>query len=656
MQKQITPQRLKRSESFFGIHFDFHARDDCNEIGANTTVEMIETVIREVLPDYIQCDCKGHPGYSSYPTKVGYAAPGIVKDALKIWRKVTAHHGIALYMHYSGVWDTEALKHHPSWACIDEKGKRDKDKTSVFGPYVDKLLIPQLKELCDEYDVDGVWVDGDCWAVCRDYGKKVLETFKKVTGIENIPRKPDDANYIEFSEYCREGFRKYLRHYIDTLHKHNPNFQIASNWAFSSQMPEPVSAAVDFLSGDFTLQNSLNSARLEGRCLAKQGMPWDLAAWAFSCHFGEPAPSTKSIPQLQHEAASVISLGGGFQAYFTQKRDGSISLWQIKLMKKVGKFCRERQKICHNAESVPQVALYYSTSEYYRKNSFLFNTWKDPIRKMKGILQCLLENQYSVDILMDHHVSGKVDRYPLVVVPEWEFIEADVRKGLLSYVENGGNLLVIGPEAAANFENELGIGFDGDLEEKAILWMETDGWLAGSQTAYRCVRLKDGATGIGKLFRENDNNGAFEIPASVASYGRGKIAGIYLDMGINYINGMTSTARNFMRQIVGELFPKPMAEVKGSHYVDVAVNKKDGKLAVNLLNTAGPHADASVYVYDDIPALSPVSILIRTTENPESVYLEPGKIPLDYIYENCEIHLTIQRLEIHCVIVVEFPQ
>ena len=31
------PQRLKRADSFLGIHFDFHAGPDCTEIGKNTT-------------------------------------------------------------------------------------------------------------------------------------------------------------------------------------------------------------------------------------------------------------------------------------------------------------------------------------------------------------------------------------------------------------------------------------------------------------------------------------------------------------------------------------------------------------------------------------------------------------------------------------------
>lgn len=28
-------------------------------------------MLREVKPDYVQCDCKGHPGVAGYPTKVG---------------------------------------------------------------------------------------------------------------------------------------------------------------------------------------------------------------------------------------------------------------------------------------------------------------------------------------------------------------------------------------------------------------------------------------------------------------------------------------------------------------------------------------------------------------------------------------------------------
>ena len=80
----IAHNRLKRADSFLGIHFDFHAREDCKDMGKNVTPEMVENIIDLVKPDYVQCDCKGHPGFSSYPTKVGNPVPGFVRDQLKI--------------------------------------------------------------------------------------------------------------------------------------------------------------------------------------------------------------------------------------------------------------------------------------------------------------------------------------------------------------------------------------------------------------------------------------------------------------------------------------------------------------------------------------------------------------------------------------------
>ena len=58
---------------FFGFHFDFHAGNE-TEIGLNTDPADIEWYIDQGKPDFIQCDCKGHPGNCSYPTQIGNPA------------------------------------------------------------------------------------------------------------------------------------------------------------------------------------------------------------------------------------------------------------------------------------------------------------------------------------------------------------------------------------------------------------------------------------------------------------------------------------------------------------------------------------------------------------------------------------------------------
>ena len=39
--KESAPSRIKRSAAFLGIHFDFHAGMDCNEVGKTLTRRML---------------------------------------------------------------------------------------------------------------------------------------------------------------------------------------------------------------------------------------------------------------------------------------------------------------------------------------------------------------------------------------------------------------------------------------------------------------------------------------------------------------------------------------------------------------------------------------------------------------------------------------
>lgn len=445
---------MKRSEAFLGIHFDFHAGPDCTNVGARTTPEMVNLVIDKVRPDYIQIDCKGHPGYSSYPTEVGQPVPGFVGDPLRVWREATSERGVALFMHYSGVVDSHAVATQPGWAALDAGGKPDKRATSVFGPYVDKLMIPQLRELAGKYGVDGAWVDGDCWGCRPDYGEAVVRAFRKKTGAPGAPRKAGEPFWDEWMAFHREGYRRYLRHYVDELKSSHPKFQVISNWAFSDHMPEPVTAAVAALSGDFAPDNSVNSARFAGRCIENQGMPWDLMSWSFSRKTRKQKPAV----QLMQEAAIVLAQGGGYQAYFKQDRDGAIRPPEMDVMAEVAKFCRDRQKLCHRSEAVPQVALLYSTAGHYHSSSKLFHpSGSGGVDVLKKALAALLDDQQAVQIVSEHHLAGSMARWPLIIVPGWGYLEKSFRDELARYASGGGRLLLIGAGPRALFERELAV-------------------------------------------------------------------------------------------------------------------------------------------------------------------------------------------------------
>ena len=617
------PERLKRSEGFFGLHFDFHARDTDVDIGKNTTPEMVERIINEVHPDYIQIDCKGHKGYSSYPTKVGNPAPSIVGDPLRIWRDVTAKHGIPLVMHYSGVIDSKAVADHPDWCVMDATGKPTGRSTSLFGPYADKLMIPQLKELAVNYGVDAIWVDGDNWGVSVDYNLAAITAFTKATGFNEAPKSAKDPHWFEWLEFHRQAFRTYLAHYVAEVKKVAPNCEVASNWAYSERMPEKVGVPVAFLSGDMVPAKAQHEAPVCSRYLAGQGVPWDLMSWSFSTAMqGEtkvvvPRPTT----DLLQEAVKALAMGGGYQLYLKQERDGSVKQ-DLTQFAEIAKFCRARQPFCFNAKQIPQVAVLLSTAAHYRETIRAFTT---SIETYRQTLFTLASAKYSTELLSEHSLTGRMKDYPLIVIPNWSYLEPAFKKELMDYVQNGGQLLLVGPKPAALFAAELDVKIEAD--DSAL----KPGRRADPSTDPQVkITLGPKAERVDIAIKA-ENQVIFTDPgASLAHVGKGQIAAVY----------SSKPAGPLLTGVASRLFPAPMVEVIKARLRDVVINRLNGKLAISIIG------------FDEKPQ-GPAEISIRLPAAPQKLTLQPANIPLTFKYENGKATATIPKLELLDIVMVD---
>ena len=642
--------KLKRADCFFGIHFDLHASEDITDAGKTLTAEMIDTFLLKVRPDFIQIDCKGHPGISSYPTQVGYHVKGFEKDPLKLWREITEKDNVALFMHFSGVIDYKVVNEHPDWAIIKENGEPSKEKTSFFSPYLDTYMIPQLKELSD-YKVDGAWIDGECWAIEPDYGLASLNRFKEETGITEIPRKQTDRFYPEFMEYTRKLFREHLKKYVDAIHQYNPGFQITSNWSYSSMMPEKVTVNVDYLSGDVTPQNGVYRSAFEARCLAPQGKPWDLMAWGFSWDGGNMPMSVKSSVQLEQEAAQIIAMGGGVQFYFQQNRDLSLKPWLATTLSEIAAFCRARQPYCQKAKSIPQIALLYPAFSYQRAAQ---HPYSNPLGKLEGALNLVLDNQHPVEILMEHTLTGKMNQYPLIIIPECDYLEPSFIEELRSYVAGGGNLLILGVETAKIFQNELGIKSLKTLNETQAFIAVSDK-IGAIRSPLDSVELNPGAKTTSTFYGGSDFRLTGKmIASSVNNVGKGKIAAVYFNAGSDYKEFKSPVLRDFINSNITDLFPDPLIKVTGSHLVHVTLNQLNDRMYINLVNIAGEHTNQNAIGYDEIPAIKDIKVSIQTGQKPKHIILQPGGKEMGIDFQNGISKVVVPELRIHSILEVIF--
>jgi len=641
---------IRRKDAFFGLHFDLHPGKNDTSLGADTAEENVAALLDRVKPDYVQYDCKGHAGYTGYPTKIGWPSPGIVKDALAVWRKVTKERGVGLFIHYSGVWDAVAMEHHPEWARVDENGKPDGGISSTFGPYVDKLLIPQLIEVTDSYALDGVWVDGECWAAKLDYCPAALEQWRSETGYQEAPKKRDDPRWLEWKMFHRRQFEKYLAHWVDALHAHNPKLQITSNWMGTTIAPVPVKANLDYLSGDYSPMVSADRARVDARYMASVGMPWDLMAWGFNWN-GDLGQAMKTAPHLQQEAAVVLMQGGGFQIYYQPTRSGYVAQEIIDVTGKVADFCRARQSFSHKSGTVPQVALLMSTETQWDRSDNVFSPGGCH-DELEGALHALLELHYSVDILAEHQLQPRLAEFPLVVIPDSYKLADDFRAALLQYVANGGSLMLLGERCARLFDSALGVQLEGEPQHVAAE-VATPRGVVSMNAKWQKVTPKNVLTTVMRHpTRDSRKDG--EVAATVAAHGKGRIAAVYGPISLAYFRCHHPGLREMIGGLAEQLFPNPMLKVNAPATVDASLRRAaDGRLTVHLLNlTEAQRSDRFLHT-DFIPKVGPIGIELRMPKKPASVTWEPRGVKPAWSWKDGVLSATIPELEIHGALVVD---
>ena len=576
----------KRSDCFFGLHFDFHAVSG-DVIGLDTNREAIAKALDLVRPDYVQCDTKGHSGLSSYPTKTGIPANEIKVDILKLWRELTEERGIALYAHHSGLYDMACAAEHPDYAIADEKGNISTRIMSVFSPYADEFLIPQLLELALDYRLDGVWLDGECWATDVDYSVHARRAYRLKFGRE--PAKKGEDGYEEYREFCRQGWREYSAHVINKVKEKAPHFQMTSNWLYSAYVPEKPQISADYLSGDVTPIQSIDSARSHSRYFMNQGIAWDVISWGFNSANTWTAQNrtNKTAVQLCQEAAYIISTGGGWQLYnYQQGCGGTLQEWAIPEWVKVAEFCRERQHLCHKAKSIPQVGVIFSTAGSIAGRSKLF-TLGNEVNSANGWLYATQDAGYTNEILMTHYaLDTDLQRFGLLILPDITVIENALLEKLKEYVKKGGSLILGGPEAIGHFDDIISCRVQ-KTDSIKLYHVEGGGALSAVESNFALLDEGNGEIAA-RYYKDNYFTDKSYIAAVYETYGSGTLCAIAFDFGSVYAKNRTASLCEFCAEKLRRLFPEPIVKAEGSRYLHITLMEKDGKMIINLLNYAGP--------------------------------------------------------------------
>jgi hypothetical protein len=626
--------KTKNTRRFLGLHYDLHAGPKDTELGARCGWKDLAPALNLMKPDFVQTDCKGHPGYTSWLSRTPGASvsPGIVKDALKQWREVTRRLGLPLHVHYSGIWDKAAGAKNPGWCVVKADGTLagpafgspaeggTGEKMCPRGPYLEQLLIPQFHELIDRYGVDGFWVDGELWAAEPCYCPACKAAYREQTGKAEPPVKVDEPDWPAWMAFTRASFEAYVTRYCEAVHAHKPGVRVCSNWLQTFMDPGEPRVPTDWISGDNTWVFGLDGSRCEARFLSTRGKPWDIMLWNFYCSHGmgqKDSPWTvKPAEMLMQEAAVLLSFGGSVQFYETGGglRNGQLVPWRMKRLGEVGRFVRAREALCRDTKTIPQVAVLHSEHHLKAKPFGANLMWNLDAAPVQGAVFSLLEAGFGVDILDEWALIPRLDEFPVVVAPEQDEMSAVMVAALKAYVERGGRLLVTGAAAADRFgEGFLGIVTEGVETEKTYHVPAGDGATPLYSKSWRRVKAVRGTEAGGRLgLSPLLDERLLPNPAwTIRRAGKGRVA--YMPAGLfrDFQRNRYTLTRVLAGELVHALAGPLEIEVRKPVCLDAVFRRKGKKRIIHVVNRGSgiPNQPGNGAI-DEIPAVGPVEVTL----------------------------------------------
>lgn len=656
----------KRKDSFFGLHLDLHPKFNDTNLGADLSRSQVAKLLEQVKPDYVTYDCKGHEGYAGYNTLVGFTAPNIAEDSLKLWREETIKRDISMGIHYSGLQDIVYIKNYPECGIQNIDGRTDGKTASVFSDYVDRLIIPQLTEVVEKYDVNGVWLDAECWGAQYDYSPAAILAWTEYCGSEELPDCAEHPLYRKWQQFHREAFHNYMIKWTDEMQKRFPQLDCCSNWAYTTMMPVTPKANIAMISGDFDPFLSLDRARTECRYLENTNCPWELQTWGFDLVEGQGC-CQKAPEQIMQEAATVLMHGGAYMNYFLPTRGGYISDRIIETLKQVSAFCFNRKDVSYKSRPMADIAIIYTTKSQLDRSDKIYAWWGNRLDELEGILHLTCESNLSSTVLGECQINN-LDSYKAILVPECDSLEENTIKKLTDYANGGGKVVLFGGKVSKLFENQLKADISlpqlknttlNDGEDKIQvngMWAE-----AVSYEKAELYRYEGKDIIVHSEYMDARENVSPQTAALISKYPatisaaakKGEFVAFLGDIGSLYFKNH----HHYIRRIVKKTICKGLLlslKVTAPPVIDVSLRKTEaGEAVVHLMNTSCMPVGDSRKFTDYIPPAGNILIDVKCEYVPSKVVIVPENESVKFSCANGRVNFIIDKVHIHSAVLLK---
>ncbi len=666
------------SQVFRKLFFDYHNHQDnwglARDFDAGKWADQLQAADAQAVSVFAKCA----QGWRYYQKgEVGWVHPEMPEGLDMLGSQVDACHksGIRViaYYHTFGSRNVEEL--HPEW-----KGKNSKDEPSglcMNTPLTEEHILPQIREIVHNYDIDGIFFDGTNIRIC--YCPDCRQDFKDDTGFD-IPLTKEDPHWLDHVKWLNKKSTELRRKFTDAVHAEKPEVLVSFNWSYTPRQPEIAPDDIGFLMCDIFPDDQLFAASYLGKYWSTQEKSFDIMNSAFLRWWGDWG--TKPAVAMQQECAAIIANGGKTWLGYMMPAQFGVDPAVMAEMGKTMKFLKEREGFCRNSEPVPYIAVMHSTHSYYTREPAQHVDEKP----LYSLHKMLLEGGFHYNILNEKDLLENLHDYRVVILPDQRYIGVELAAALDKFVQNGGGLIatvLTGTQDEAykqtgkfSLETVLGVRLEGkfprtngylvlndnQLKDNVLdmphqVWGEftyvkptTAGKLADLWDVYL---RRDGEYYQGGSSPIGKNTGYPAI--TVNSHGMGKAAYISGDIIGSYTVRNNWNLKNLFGNLVELVLPEMLISIESPGLVEVVLKKQDNRTLVHLINHNGERSFNNTIAYSEkIVPVSGINVKVKMDTLPSSVKLMPENQTL--IWKKLDdgvISVTVPKLDIYSIIVIE---
>ena len=653
--------------NFRQVHLDFHTGPHIPGVGSRFNKEQFQKALKAGHVNSITLFSKCHHGFSYHPSEHNDMHPSLTFDLLAAQIEAAHEIGVKTPVYLSGGHDENYARKHPEhrlryfqskadeWMKYDDFTEDKYHSLCMNSPYLD-VLSEQVKEVCRNYDADGIFIDIVGVRPCT-CSYCIKEMFAR--GMN--PASFDDA--LKLGEETYAKYHKAMRDAIDSV---KPGLSLFHNGGHIRQGRRDLA----FMNTHFELESlptggwGYDHFPFSAKYVENLGLDYLGMTGKFHFSWGEFG-GFKHPNALRYEVALNAAMGAKTSIGDQMHPFGEMDMSTYELIGEAYSELEEKEPWLDNAETVADVAV-------LSKESILNRNSKEKLGggvtiEDTGANRILLEGKYAYTVI-DCDVD--FNKYKVIILADSISFDDELLSRLKEFVSHGGKILASGSSAIENgkFLFDLGAEYVREGEYNPS-YMRPSFDKNGSDYilygAYNVVKAtgKEIAKAVKPFFNRTPEHFCSHkhAPSSGEAEGAGATVGkdgayISWEIFTEYATNGDLAAKKLVMCVLDELLGKNktiVTNLGAQGVTNLMYQKNENRYVAHLVYGVPTKRGSGVEIIEDLYPVYDVDFGVKIPETVKRVYLAPQNEEIPYIVENGYIKTKIRKVDCHQMVVYD---